>query len=140
MTPERDQSGTRNFCYIRVLRAPDFVMKELVSYVNILFEYGKFCLNFIRQFVSCDWEHNVIVIRIFLSKFLETWPEEDYVILQKYQIVDEFHFMLKCEKYSDLRTSLFSAIDFIDTSHLNDEELFTFIMSYKQVLDYLLSN
>jgi hypothetical protein len=38
------------------------------------------------------------------------------------QIEDEFHFMLKCEKYSVLRTSLFSAIDLIDISNINNEE------------------
>jgi hypothetical protein len=51
---------------------------------------------------------------------------------KNYQIEDEFHFILKCEKYSNLRTTFFSAIDFIDTSHLNDEELFTFIMSFNK--------
>jgi hypothetical protein len=56
------------------LNVPDFVMVELVCYVNNRYEHGKFCLNAesLPISVSYDWELVVIMLKI-----LVTWPIYD---------------------------------------------------------------
>ena len=45
-------------------------------------------------------------------------------------IEDESHFMIVCQHYSDIRTSLMNNLEFCNIHDLCDNDLFVFLMSY----------
>jgi hypothetical protein len=76
--PRRNQHGMKIVL--------DFVMMELVILISAIASNTKFCLNYIRhcqklanlchRLVTVCFHEKVIVLRISISKFLQSWPDE----------------------------------------------------------------
>ena len=140
---DRDQFKLRQECLKSdKLRTYNSLFTPLVPYESVI-SYTRLCLPFILRKKLAQLRLGCLPIRIETDRYTRPIVHRDqrYCIQPKCEnivsdlsdsmkhVENEYHFLMKCSQYDQLRSQMFVQIQAVDFAEMNDPDKFVFLLT-----------
>ena len=144
---DRDQFKLRQECLKSdKLRTYNSLFTPFVPYESVI-SYTRLCLPFILRKRLAQLRLGCLPIRVETDRYTRPIVHRDqrYCLQPKCKnivsnlsdsmkhVENEYHFLMKCSQYDQLRSDMFAQIQVVDFSQMNDHDKFVFLLTTQSV-------